>query len=36
MLTLKKPWPGEEAIYPDADAKLYDDDTHFAFRRHSE
>lgn len=36
MITLKKPWSGEEAMYPDADFELYGSDDDFAFRRHME
>ena len=35
MITLKKPWSGEEAVYPDADPKLYSPDENFAFSRHA-
>ncbi|MBC2711230.1 MAG: KamA family radical SAM protein [Desulfosarcina sp.] len=35
MITLKKPWSGEEAVYPDADSKLYGHDEDFAFMRHA-
>jgi lysine 2,3-aminomutase len=35
MITLKKPWSGEEAVYPDADPDLYGHDDNFAFRRHA-
>ena len=31
-ITLKKPWSGEEVVYPDADAELYADD-HFSFEK---
>ncbi len=34
MITLKKPWSGEIASYPDADAALYAADDDFAFKRH--
>lgn len=36
MITLKKPWSGEEAVYPDADTNLYDRDDEFAFMRHTD
>ncbi|GAB6178448.1 hypothetical protein JCM16814_33390 [Desulfobaculum senezii] len=32
-LRLRKPWNGEETVYPDADTDLYADDDHFAFAR---
>jgi lysine 2,3-aminomutase len=34
MITLKKPWSGEEAVYPDADPERYGHDVDFAFNRH--
>jgi len=34
MITLKKPWSGEEASYPDADPSIYHSDKDFAFNRH--
>jgi lysine 2,3-aminomutase len=36
MITLKKPWSGEIASYPDADSDLYASDDLFAFRRHQD
>ena len=35
MITLKKPWSGEEAVYPDADPQRYGHDEDFAFMRHA-
>jgi KamA family protein len=34
MITLKKPWSGEIASYPDANEELYSADSEFAFKRH--
>jgi len=36
MITLKKPWSGGDAAYPDADPKLYGHDEDFAFKRHTD
>jgi L-lysine 2,3-aminomutase len=36
MITLKKPWSGEIASYPDADLEIYGAEGQFAFRRHGE
>jgi lysine 2,3-aminomutase len=33
-ITLRKPWSGEEATYPDADGSIYGADGNFAFNRH--
>jgi lysine 2,3-aminomutase len=35
MITLKKPWSGEQASYPDADRAIYNKESEFAFRRHA-
>lgn len=34
MITLRKPWSGEEATYPDADPSIYESNGDFAFNRY--